>query len=77
MAVVFLADFFGCSVSLAIAVSEELLIVELSLLMPLRPAGGLSFGPNPMFIATSKAWALFAELNFLAHVAIARRVCGP
>ena len=41
------------------------------------PIGGLSLGPKPMFIAASSAAALFAELNFLAHVAIARRVCGP
>jgi hypothetical protein len=47
-------------------------------LMPVPlPAGGLSLGPKPMFIACSKAEALFAELNFFAQVAMARRVCGP
>jgi hypothetical protein len=30
-----------------------------------------------MFIAVRSAAALFAELNFWAQVAIARRVCGP
>jgi hypothetical protein len=39
--------------------------------------GALSLGPKPMFIATSNACALLAELNFLAQLAIARRVCGP
>ena len=43
------------------------------LLIPVArpPVGGLSFGPKPMFMATSNAFALFAELNFLAQVAIA------
>jgi hypothetical protein len=45
--------------------------------VPVPPAGGLSFGPKPMFIACSKAAALLAELNFFAQVAMARRVCGP
>ena len=45
--------------------------------VPLPPAGGLSLGPKPMFIACSKAAALFAELNFFAQVAMALRVCGP
>jgi hypothetical protein len=41
------------------------------------PVGGVSPGPNPMFMAARSAAALFAELNFWAQVAIARRVCGP
>jgi hypothetical protein len=66
------------SVEAAIAVPELIdMSVPLVPVVPAPPAGGLSFGPKPMFIATSSAAALFAELNFLAQVAIARRVCGP
>jgi hypothetical protein len=60
-------------------------VVELEPLMSLPgpdpvvpvPVGALSLGPKPMFIAARTAAALFAELYFFAHVAIARRVCGP
>jgi hypothetical protein len=57
--------------------SLPLLPVDPLMPVPVPPAGGLSLGPKPMFIAWSKADALFAELNFFAQVAIARRVCGP
>ena len=57
--------------------SLPLLPVEPLMPVPVLPAGGLSLGPKPMFIAWSRADALFAELNFFAHVGMARRVCGP
>jgi hypothetical protein len=57
--------------------SLPLLPVDPLIPVPVPPAGGLSLGPKPMFIAWSSAEALFAELNFFAQVAMARRVCGP
>jgi hypothetical protein len=64
-------------VPLELPIDMSVPLLPVAPLMPLPPAGGLSLAPKPMFMAWSSADALFAELNFFAHVAMALRVCGP